>query len=103
MSSPEQLLSPEQANALYDVVVAIAGAPENLREQWLHYATAEGSHFGGLEFRFQGKLGFGGKLVYDGFRAAYVNCYEEHRSPAKDAIMAATNIALAKVPHSHRP
>lgn len=101
MSNSEQL-STAAANALYDVVVHLAGAPESLREQWVHYATAEGSHFGGLEFRFGGKLGFGGKLVYDGFRPAFVSCYEEHRSPAKDAIIAATNADLKLVPHPHK-
>jgi hypothetical protein len=101
MSNSKQLFTTVQANAVYDVVVALAGASERLRGQWLPYATSD-NPIGGLEFRFGGLLGAGGKLVYDSFRKIRVTCGKDDRNPARDAVIKATNEALAQIEHAHR-
>lgn len=95
-------LTVEEANALFDVVVEVCDAHESLRAQWLHYAASEDpGEYGGLEFRFQGNLGFGGKLNYDGFRPAYVSYYSENRTAARDAAEALANERLVAVSHPY--
>lgn len=92
-------LTPEEANALFDVIVATCAAHESMRDQWLSYAAREDPSRFGLEFRFMGNLGFGGKLVYDGLRPAHVTYGHQERNPESDAQVARTNDLLAAVPH----
>lgn len=49
------------------------------------------------EFRFIGDLGFGGKFWIDSRRGMWVNCYPEHGTPERLAIIEKTNEALAIV------
>lgn len=46
------------------------------------------------EYRFQGELGFGGKLIWDQARGFRVTCYPEDRTPERDQIITTTNRAL---------
>lgn len=36
-----------------------------------------------LEYRFQGKLGFGGKIVHQTYSGFYVQCYREDETPER--------------------
>lgn len=101
MSFAKRPLTPEEANALFDVVVAVCGANESLRNQWLHYAADAEAYRSGLEFRFIGDLGFGGKLLYDGYRPAHVTYYAESREPARDAMVTQANERLGAVAHPY--
>lgn len=94
-------LTVEESNALFDVVVEVCGARESMRSQWLAYTARENPGDSGLEFRFQGNLGFGGKLNYDGFRPAYVSYYSENRNAERDAAETLANERLAAVPHPY--
>jgi len=62
----------EKANKIYDLLVSIGGANESDRSDFIfHHCT---SVYGCSEYRFQGKLGFGGK-----YRSGWngVTCYHE--------------------------
>lgn len=86
MSEP---VSADEAEAIYDVLVAQAGASEAQRPDFVHHATTRGI----TEYRFQGVLGFGGKVWNDsgGWR---VTCYPEDRTEARDEAITATNNLL---------
>lgn len=77
------------ADEVYDVLVAECGAPETLRDAFLT-AWARNER---LEFRFQGNLGFGGK-VYRNIHTLprfFVGCYPEDRTPERDAAINRAN------------
>ena len=82
-----------QANAVYDILVQHAGANNDQRDrEWFIYVHKDTCR----EYRFQGSLGFGGKLYVepDGWR---VSCYPDDRTPRRQAIIDATNGALAEL------
>lgn len=88
MHSPT--LTPERANALYDLLVRLAGAPENHRVRFVcHFEGANPTD----EWRFCGALGLGGKLTYDrdGYR---VTCYQEDLTPERQQMIERANEAL---------
>lgn len=75
-------LSEPVANAIYDILIADAGAEESGRQAFV-LSTKEGI----TEYRFQGKLGFGGKFWIAHGRW-YVNAYpEDEDGLAKSAIV----------------
>jgi hypothetical protein len=78
----------DQANAIWDVLVEHAGAVEDQREQFVSVQTY--SHC--AEYRFGGELGFGGKFWSQRWD---VTCYSEDQTAERQAIIAATNAALA--------
>lgn len=51
------------------------------------------------EYRFCGALGFGGKFRNNGNRenTPYVDCYQEHETPARLAMIEAANKRLAEL------
>lgn len=51
------------------------------------------------EFRFQGNLGFGGK-VWNNY-GVYVNYYHEDMTPERDCIVNVTNKELEKIVREH--
>lgn len=93
--------SPEFYQAVYDVLVAEAGASAHPQERQ-DFVRYMASHGGTQEWRFCGALGFGGKLwrdpIYPAARGGcYVTYYPEHRTPAREAIVERTNVRLAEV------
>lgn len=98
MSDP---LTSEQANAIYDVLVAECGAHEGGRSHFVYGETVEFVP----EWRFIGSLGFGGKFWrafgrgFNGVRSEwverwYVNCYPEDETPERKAAIDRTNVLL---------
>lgn len=82
--------SEDEKRAVWDVLVEICGASERMWPQFEY-------HFPGCrEFRFQGDLGFGGKVWADRHRV-YVTCYPEHETPAISAKIQQANAALAQL------
>ena len=77
------------AKVVFDLLVEECGAREHLRGDFIHFL----SQTDGAEFRFQGSLGFGGKLYNEakGFR---VSCYTEDQTPERDAAIKLTNELL---------
>jgi hypothetical protein len=83
-------MTPEFANAIYDILVKTCGAREADRAEFV-LAQTDGVV---TEWRFCGHLGFGGKFWRNGGRI-YVSCYPEDMSPKRKEILSAANIALA--------
>ena len=84
-------MSPERANAIYDILAEYAGAPEHGRVSFVYHAEEGRSP---MEHRFCGHLGFGGKFRMNAGRI-YVDYDPEDRTAERDAIVKATNEALA--------
>lgn len=83
-------MTPEQANAVYEVLVRHAGAREDGRDEFVFHLAR-----GCEEFRFMGSLGFGGKLYVEP-RRWRVGAYPEDiaRWPAMAETIRVTNVAL---------
>lgn len=84
-----------EGQRIYDVLVARCGAPTDLssRTEWAAWWPQRDNL---REFRFIGLLGFGGKFWSSG-AAWYVNCYREHETPERLAMIAAANERLAEL------
>jgi hypothetical protein len=88
----EKLIPAENAQKIYDLLVTIGGAAERMRESFIyHHCEAED---GCGEWRFQGKLGFGGKYYS---RMNKVDCYTEDRTQEAENVMEKLNILLSEV------
>ena len=85
-------MSKERANKIYDLLVLIGGAIEREREGFLfwHCKSKDGCD----EYRFQGKLGFGGK--YFSFDNV-VNCYSEDLNTERSELIEKLNEELKKI------
>lgn len=78
--------------ALYQLLIEHAGAPASGIASFIT-AQLQGEQ-PCPEYRFQGKLGFGGKLYYDRARGFTATCYSEDLTDERKGILAATNRAL---------
>lgn len=79
----------EIADQIFDILVSHVGAHESDRRSFVRY---EGSD--GIEFRFIGTLGFGGKF-YNNSSRWYVSCYPEDTSPGREELIRCVNDRLA--------
>ena len=97
-------MTPEIANAIYDTLVEHAGASESWRENFVHAQQITDPIC--VEYRFQGRLGFGGKFWRTpsfNYPTWYVNAYiEDEARPEVRDMIAATNAALASL-HARHP
>lgn len=92
-----------QANAVYDVLVEHCGANDDLggpdwsltpRDEFVFHQTREVQR----EYRFQGRLGFGGKFYRDGSWDHWrVGCSREDVTPERQQMIDAANAALAEL------
>ena len=80
-------------NAIWNILVELGGAHAPSIDQFVHFME-EADQF--REFRFCGKLGFGGKFWWNSGRM-YVNCYREHETRSTKALIKRINAALAKL------
>ncbi len=89
MSWGDHPLSFAEASAVYDILIKHVDAPVSLRENFIIVMVSGDAN---SEYRFQGKLGFGGK-----YRPATnkVECYKEDENPERMALIWAVNIVLA--------
>lgn len=79
------------AERVYDLLVKHAGAVDSDTERDLFVLAQTGKHC--TEWRFIGKLGFGGKFWRNAGHI-YVNCYVEDTTPDRQLIINHTNTAL---------
>jgi hypothetical protein len=80
------------ANLIYDILVKECGAFEEEREHFIiHQTTTEIR-----EWRFCGKLGFGGKF-WNADDRLYVNCYNEDLTPERSKMIEQANKLLEKI------
>lgn len=81
------------AQKIYDVLIVCCGAPQHLHDdcvQWMIDGAPA------REFRFQGSLGFGGKLYITRQRWR-VSCYSEDETPERLAAIERANKRLAEL------
>jgi hypothetical protein len=83
-------ITDQQADAIYDILVQECGALEDGR---LSFVSNQTTDFIG-EWRFCGKLGFGGKFWRNNGRM-YVSCYHEDLTKERVAMITAANDRLA--------
>jgi hypothetical protein len=87
-----EVASHDLFSAVYSALVEKAGALESYRRDFIYHHT-EAEHPCD-EWRFQGKLGFGGKYWR---RDNQVSCYSEDSTPEREAIIVETNAALSSL------
>lgn len=87
-------MNEQQANKVYDILVQHAGEQESgySRNDFVYHQTQGFVS----EYRFQGGLGFGGK-IYREARGFRVSCYPEDRNAKRIAMIYETNKALAEL------
>lgn len=90
-SDYDRALTPEQADAVFTILVEHAGAHPDDRAEFLYHETKDG---GCTEFRFQGSLGFGGKFYVNADRW-YVGAYREDMTPDRAEVIERVNGLLA--------
>ncbi len=86
-------------HAVWNILVNLCGAPEHLKSDFLYRMKEHGERgtaSGSLEFRFCGRLGFGGK-VYITDRGVRVSCYPEDESVERRDVIVKANQELAKL------
>jgi hypothetical protein len=79
---------------VYSILVEKAGALEEERTDFMFHHDREKSPC--EEWRFRGKLGFGGKYYS---RSNTVSCYSEDLTPDRQKVIAETNEALSGLHH----
>jgi hypothetical protein len=101
MPRPASHLSERDAHRVYDLLVEYVSADEDDRLAFVRYLT-EPAGMGNHEWRFMGSLGFGGKLRFNPWRGAYIDCYPEDRTAERDAAIAMVNGMLTFTPSEER-
>lgn len=87
-----ELMDISKANNVYDLLVSIGGAEESERSSFIyHHCTSKD---GCDEWRFSGKLGFGGKYRSKRNR---VDCYKEDETPSRIELIEKLNYELNKI------
>lgn len=89
-------ITEKTANKIYDVLVEHCGKhehDEHDRQSFVWHVTDEKQRW--TEWRFQGALGFGGKVWNSG--GFYVSCYSEDNSPERRSMIRAANAELGAI------
>lgn len=87
-------MTTEKANKIYDLLTSIGGASESERNNFVYHHTE--TKDGCNEWRFQGKLGFGGKYRSTRNR---VDCYLEDETTERLFILNELNLKLQEISH----
>ena len=91
------MITEEMANKVWDVLIEHAGASSHDADRLAFVISSVGEDRL-PEYRFQGALGFGGKVYLRDRRGWEVYYYPEDRSQKRDAIVSRTNAALFAIP-----
>lgn len=75
-------MTTEEATHVYDILQDICGAPDGWRDLFIHRFTEPDKYGMQSEFRFFGKLMFGGKFNIKN-KKWHVNCYPEDETPER--------------------
>lgn len=88
--------------AVYDLLVAEAGATASLNARDSFIGAFCQVEYPTTEYRFQGNLGFGGKLYRSGGRC-WVSCYHENETPERKAVIERVNAELSQLISQFNP
>ncbi len=80
------------ANKVYDILINMGGASEDMRDSFVYHHVK--SKDGCDEWRFGGKLGFGGKYRS---RTNSVDCYAEDETSQRKNIISQINNELSNL------
>jgi hypothetical protein len=83
-------MTQDRAHTIYTVLVAMVGASAEDRDNFVYHHSKSGCE----EWRFGGKLGFGGKYYS---RENVVSCYKEDETTERMKLIGQTNTALAGI------
>lgn len=88
-------ITEDVAHRIFDILVDTCGQREDpdSRDSFVYGVSGERRW---REYRFCGLLGYGGK-VWNSYRGFYVSCYQEDKTPLREAMMEAANIRLSKL------
>lgn len=85
-------------SAIYDILVRVCGASGHAQDReaflWAAYEWGPSMTF---EWRFQGSLGFGGKVWLYNSDVPYVNCYPEDSNPSREQSVKKANEELTEL------
>ena len=83
----------DNANKIYDILVQLGGADEKMRDGFVYQHTDDEGNLC-TEWRFMGRLGYGGK-----YRSKYnsVDCYQEDETKERLKIIDKINKELKKI------
>ena len=83
-------------NSIYDILIRCCGASEyeQDRQEFVRVA-GDWDENKTFEWRFQGSLGFGGKIWLYNSEVPYVNCYPEDSNPSRERSIKKANAELA--------
>lgn len=89
-------ITKKQADAIFDILVKHAGATDNANDRFAFILHVADDQRPCQEYRFMGKLGWGGKFRNNGNHdnIPYVDCYREHETPEILAAIKTTNETL---------
>lgn len=87
-------LTPDQAEAVYNVLCCCCGADPRERQSFTYHHTD--AKYPSTEYRFGGFLGFGGKFRNTSDHI-YVDCYKEEETPENRYMIARANADLAEL------
>ena len=85
-------LGKNKANEIYNALVSIGGADESMRESFVYHHCESKNGCG--EWRFSGKLGFGGKYFSRNNRVSF---YSENKTKEREAIKEKIDLELVKI------
>jgi hypothetical protein len=85
-------MNKNRANKIYDILVNLGGASERMKDSFIYHHCE--SNDGCDEWRFGGKLGFGGKYRS---RTNTVDCYLEDETISKKHLIKNINLELSKI------
>lgn len=87
-------LSPEVAAAVWDMLIEVCIGEWRQSQLWKEQFIQDATGDGISEWRFSGRLGFGGKIYSNPWR---VDCYREDRTPEREAMIAEANRRLKEI------
>ena len=94
MRAQRRLIGRGQAAAIHAALVELAHAPagDDALRDFVRHATRDMQ----VEYRFQGRLGFGGKFYWDGWQGR-VGFYPEHRTALREAVRDCLGVRIARI------
>jgi hypothetical protein len=90
---------------VYDLLVKEVGAIDRPDQKTGFVGSFTESRYDHHEWRFGGRLGFGGKFWRSPYRLGcpfYVNCYQEDSTPEREGVVARANEAISALFFKHR-
>jgi hypothetical protein len=86
-------MTKERANKVYDILVQLGGAAPDMRDSFVYQHNDERAELICDEWRFQGRLGFGGKYRR---KQNTVDYYREDETTERKKLAKQINSTLAK-------